>query len=200
MDNKNITSEDMKFINVIFKMIAAACPAFKNAWPDKETTNTAKQIWIGVLKQEGLTSEQIHHGLGKIKSSFAPNVHKFVALCKPTPEELGLPPADIAYREAVRESHPTSDKNWSHEAIYQAAKDTGMAELRLMSQEQGIRRFKEHYERAIKSFMDGSLDTKLPKKLENREDQHIQTEIGKRQLAALKELLGPAKKRKLKLR
>ncbi len=114
-------------VNALFKELQAIFPAWKQAWPDAESLNAAKRSWIKAFIVAGITTlEQIRYGLQncrQIGGDFAPSVGKFIKWCQPTPEMLGIPSHDKAFREALENSHPSrfGARTWSHPAVRHAA-------------------------------------------------------------------------------
>lgn len=78
--------------------------------------------------------EQIRFGVERCRglgTDFAPSVGRFIKLCLPTPEMLGIPPHDVAFREALVNAHLSrfGGRTWSHLAIRHAALQCEMHNL-----------------------------------------------------------------------
>ena len=102
-ESKALTLEVM---NRLFQSLQRICPGFRAAWTTQEDYEGAKQEWLKAFHDAHLNDVAlIKQGLDRLRLSptpFVPSSGEFIALCQPTAEELGLPPVDIAYREAVR--------------------------------------------------------------------------------------------------
>lgn len=91
-------------VNDIFRELAITFPAWRTAYPDAESLNSAKQVWAKGLIENGVTDmELICIGLRVARSQampFIPSVGQFVAWCKSeVPSQLGLPTADEVMAE-----------------------------------------------------------------------------------------------------
>lgn len=87
----------------------------------------------------------------------------FRELCRLSPEDLGLPDAHRAYVEAATHSE---GKEWSHGAVYQAAKETGFFELRTGTEREVFPLFRNNYEAMCRRVIAGeNLDMPVQKAL-----------------------------------
>ncbi|QBR34414.1 Replication protein P [Pseudomonas sp. S150] len=170
----------------------AIFPAWKQAWPDKEATNAAKATWTKAFMAEKITTiEQIRFGIErcrKLGSDFAPSVGKFINLCQPTPEMLGLPPLETAFREACRNVHPSmaGQANWSHDAIWHTAKESGFESLNRLETSLARKLFERNYVITVRRLIDGLPLQKMPLALPARVDGRRTPEVGNRALAELR--------------
>jgi hypothetical protein len=121
-------------INNVFARLKAIFPAWRNAYPDDAELAEAKKIWVRGFIDAGINStEQVAAGMRKARLSgvdFFPSVGKFIAWCKPQPEDIGLPPASSAYQEAAYHAGHPSRRVWSHPAVYAAGGRCGWFDLR----------------------------------------------------------------------
>lgn len=102
-----INTEAVQNVNEIFRELAATCPAWRSAYPDAESLNSAKQVWAKGLIENGVTSMGlIRCGLREARSRdlpFVPSVGTFVTWCKAKSAELmGLPTVDDVMYEFER--------------------------------------------------------------------------------------------------
>lgn len=146
-----VDAQTADVVEKIFLQLQAIFPAWKQAWPDTQALAMAKRSWTRGLMDAGIRDiEQVRFGIEQCRrsgSAFAPSIGQFVAWCQPTPEMLGLPPANAAYREACRNSHPAAgEPAWSHEAVRHAACEVGMDRIRNLPEEQSRRLFDRAYE------------------------------------------------------
>lgn len=96
-------------VNDIFRELAITFPAWRTAYPDAESLNSAKQVWAKGLIENGVTDmELICIGLRVARSQampFIPSVGQFVAWCKSeVPSQFGLPTVDEVMAEFDRYS------------------------------------------------------------------------------------------------
>ena len=108
---KQLDPGTTEVVNALFKELQAIFPAWKQAWPDDEALKAAKRSWIKSFVAAGInTLEQIRFGIQKCRvlgTDFAPSSGKFIKLCQPTPEEMGIPPLARALAEALENFHPS---------------------------------------------------------------------------------------------
>ncbi|WP_323151430.1 replication protein P [Pseudomonas glycinae] len=182
----------VQVINALFRELMAIFPAWKQAWPDKEATSAAKATWTKAFMAEKITTiEQIRFGIEqcrKLGSDFAPSVGKFINLCQPTPEMLGLPPLETAFREACRNVHPSmaGQANWSHDAIWHTAKESGFESLNRLETSLARKLFERNYVITVRRLIDGLPLQKMPLALPARVDGRRTPEVGNRALAELR--------------
>lgn len=126
--------------------------------------------WAAALA--GLTGVQIGAGLTALTETedkqlqeWPPSAPQFRALCENrTPEAFGLPSEEKAYREATRNAHPgmAGVANWSHEAVYHAAKETGFYNLNKLRMEDSRKLFLRNYAIACRMVMAGEKLKPMP--------------------------------------
>lgn len=156
-----VSPETTEVVNALFRKLRGIFPAWRQAWPSTEALNAAKEEWIKGFAAEGIRSiEQIKFGIQncrKAKKPFAPSVGEFIALCKPSREDFGMPPASDAWIGALMGIY-------SHEAVHLAAMATGLFDLRGAKQDdRGLRqRFDRNYEVILRRAQEGQpLDGKI---------------------------------------
>ncbi|WP_062390754.1 replication protein P [Pseudomonas abietaniphila] len=173
-----IDSGTVQVINALFRELMAIFPAWKQAWPDQEAIGAAKATWTKAFMAENITKiEQIRFGIEqcrKLGSDFAPSVGKFIKLCQPTPQMLGIPPLEKAFREACRNAHPmmAGKGKWSHNAVWHTAKECGFEPLNRLETSLALKLFERNYVITIRRLVDGlplqSMPLALPAKAEAR--------------------------------
>ncbi|MGP6426334.1 replication protein P [Pseudomonas pharyngis] len=182
----------VQVINSLFRELMAIFPAWKQAWPDNDATNAAKATWTKAFMAEKITTiEQIRFGIEqcrKLGSDFAPSVGKFINLCQPTPEMLGLPSLEAAFREACRNVHPSmaGQANWSHDAIWHTAKESGFESLNRLETSLARKLFERNYVITVRRLIDGLPLQKMPLALPARVDGRRTPEVGNKALAELR--------------
>lgn len=87
--------------------------------------------WLQGL--QGITPAQLGVAITKCAASgkeFPPTFPKFREMCAWASADLGLPPAEVAYREACHNAHRNRDDHvWSHAAVWHAARAVGFDAL-----------------------------------------------------------------------
>lgn len=100
IDSEQIAS----FVNAVFDQLKSIFPAWSAAWKTQGDIDNAKKIWIIAFAENGITTKkQVSLGLKacrSLKTDFLPSIGKFIELCKPTPENLGLPDPETAFKTA----------------------------------------------------------------------------------------------------
>lgn len=148
-------------VNALFKELKAIFPAWRQAWPDDETLDAAKRSWIKAFIAEGINQiEQIRYGIQNCRNlggDFAPSVGKFIKWCQPTPEMLGIPSHDRAFREALDNSHPSrfGERTWSHPAVRHAALQCEIHNLCDQIPEKASKVFDRAYDITIRRLVKG---------------------------------------------
>ena len=96
---------------------------FTSMFTTTEILREAERLWAIEFIHHGLTPRMLAIGTQKAitKPGFCPDLPEFIALCRPTAEDVGLPPMAAAYAEACRNSYPGAEVRWSHPAVYHAA-------------------------------------------------------------------------------
>ncbi len=176
---KALNAEAAKSVNEIFRALQGAFPAWRSAFPDDDSLRVAKATWVKGLMAAGVTDlKQIARGVERARlseSDFFPSVGKFISWCRLSPEEMGLPPEDLAWREINQHSHHVLVHQWSHPAIYEAGSRTGWFDIRTRSDEReraGLRKaFGGHYLAVIKELEQGAEFT-MPAADETRLEHH----------------------------
>jgi hypothetical protein len=141
-----------KIINELFRELRTIRTAWRQAWPDKAAYQAAKPVWVRALFEGGIhTQEQIDMGLARCRAEdtdFIPSPGKFISLCMPTPEMVGLPGLEAAYEQAMRNCHPAmrGREKWFHPAVYHATAAAGFHSLPLLSRELGLASFGKRYQ------------------------------------------------------
>lgn len=187
-----IDSGTADVVNKLFVELQSIFPAWRQAWPDDKALSAAKRSWIKGFMAEGISNlEQIRFGLERCRRSggdFAPSVGRFIHWCQPTPEMLGLPAFEAAYREATRIAHPAADRAGVHAAVFHAACETGFYELANLSEEKSRKLFERNYAATIRMVMAREPLREIPKALPERVSVRT-PEIGRSALDELRQIV-----------
>lgn len=155
-------------INDLFKELRSIRSAWRQAWPDKETYQSSKRQWFqAFIEAEVCTPGQIAFGMSQVRKhpgDFIPSPGQFIEWCKPTPEMLGLPPLGKAHREACRNAHPgmAGQGNWSHNAVWHAAKECGFENLNRLAVDLSLKLFERNYAIAVRRLLAGQPLQTMP--------------------------------------
>lgn len=158
---KTLPPGTVDVVNALFKELQAIFPAWKQAWPTDDALDSAKRSWVKAFLVEGINQlEQIRFGVERCRSlgtDFMPSVGRFIKLCQPTAEMLGIPPHDKAFREALENSHPSrfGARSWSHPAVRHAALQCEMHNLGDLIPEKAGKVFDRAYDITIRLLMQG---------------------------------------------
>lgn len=194
---KGIDDAAGRVVNLLIKELKAIFPAWRQAWPDDESLAMYKKSMVKGFVAEGITQvEQIRFGVGacrRLASDFVPSVGRFIALCHPSPELLGLPSEGDAYAEATRNAYPNAGQVvWSHPAVSHAAREVGIYNLSTLPLKSSRELFGRAYAIVCRMIANGQplrpILVGLPEKVEGRRTP----EVGR---AALDKLRGRNKEK-----
>lgn len=186
-------------VNKLFRELQAIFPAWKQAWPDDAALAAAKRSWTKAFMAAGITQlEQIRFGLAMARTSggdFMPSSGKFVKWCTPTPEMLGLPDCEKAFREALRMAHPAmgaridDPEAWSHQAVRHAALEAGLYSLGRLQMDPARKLFERAYELTCKMVLAGEPLREIPKALPAKCSAPADSHKARAALAAMRSAL-----------
>lgn len=181
-DPKKIDDAAGRVVNALIKELKAIFPAWRQAWGDDNDLKAYKQSMTKGFVAEGITSvEQIRFGVQacrRLSSDFVPSVGRFIALCHPTPEALGLPTEDDAYAEATRNAYPNAGEVvWSHVAVSHAAREVGLYNLSTLPLKSSRELFNRAYKITCRLVASGQplrpILVGLPEKVEGRRTPEV---------------------------
>lgn len=181
-----------RVVNMLIRELKAIFPAWRQAWPDDDSLQMYKRAMVKGFVSTGITSvEQIRFGVQacrQLPTDFVPSVGRFIAMCQPTPEVLGLPSENDAYAEAVRNAYPGAGRAvWSHAAVSHAAREVGLYNLANLPLKASRELFARSYQIVCRMVAGGQplrpILIGLPEKVEGRSTP----EVGR---AALEKLRG----------
>jgi hypothetical protein len=157
----NVDESTGAVVEKIFRQLQAIFPAWRQAWPDEASKNTAMRSWTKGFIDAGISQiAQVEFGIKKCRRSgspFAPSIGQFIEWCTPGPEEFGMPVVADAWMQALMGTY-------GHEAVRIAANETGVFDLRSASQDdKRLReRFDRNYEIVLRRAQSGQpLDGKI---------------------------------------
>jgi len=125
----------------------------------QEVIDVVKEAWAEEFERKKTTVQQMKKGLDRLVDDgvkFFPDIGEFLELCKPTPEELGLPSLHKAFNEACTNAHKDNGFKWSHEAVRQAAIRVTLHYLKHEPRRYSESKFKDHYSDVVDSVIAGN--------------------------------------------
>jgi hypothetical protein len=157
---KDFDNQTILVVNQLFKDLFSVNPAWKVSIGNDEDISNCKRQWISAFKENNITSiELLRKGMVKMRARSSPffvSPGEFIAMCALEAKDIGAPPLDDAYMEAIRNAYPDgTEKKWSHPAVKYAAHKSDMFFLRNRSAHESKPRFKENYELACKEHAEG---------------------------------------------
>ncbi|MBX9754661.1 MAG: replication P family protein [Pseudomonadaceae bacterium] len=182
-------------INELFETMKGIKPAWRQCWPTQREYDSAKLEWLAAFMRNGICQiEQIQNGIRMAAAStspFVPPTGEFVAWCF-APEGFGLPSAERAYAQAVRNGHPAqmSCARWSHPAVFHAAVAAGFSTLQRLESGLGLKRFAAKYLEQCKKLARGEELAPAPVAALPAPQNMGSPEVAAAQLAAMREKLG----------
>lgn len=193
VEEVTFTEYDYKVVNKLFKTFTHIFPAFRHAWGTQEEFEAAKREWMKAFKQAKLADlEKIKFGVNQYRmltTPFVPSPGQFIAMCEPTPEQLGLPTIADAWRQ-VKRQFGNITMAFSHSVIDHAVLESEIKNLRMLSEKNALELFARNYEISIRMFVEGRELREIPKAIENKYYKKPSSEkIISGELAKMKEIL-----------
>ena len=176
----NIPKNQVELINLIFAELEITFHnQFHKAFPDEETLNLAKQLWLAKL--EKFDNEIIFKAIDKIieTSKYLPSLSAVLNQIKELKfQQQKIPPPNVAYAEATSlgEISPL-DFNWSHPFVYHAGTKVGWYRLKTEAEFEIKSDFIDAYEEILEmSEVKNSLLSLPEKKEEFFEDEPLSSD------------------------
>ena len=176
----NIPKNQVELINLIFAELEITFHnQFHKAFPDEETLNLAKQLWLAKL--EKFDNEIIFKAIDKIieTSKYLPSLSAVLNQIKELKfQQQKIPPPNVAYAEvtSLGEISPL-DFNWSHPFVYHAGAKVGWYRLKTESEFEIKSDFIDAYEEILEmSEVKNSLLSLPEKKEEFFEDEPLSSD------------------------
>ena len=176
----NIPKNQVELINLIFAELEITFHnQFHKAFPDEETLNLAKQLWLAKL--EKFDNEIIFKAIDKIieTSKYLPSLSAVLNQIKELKfQQQKIPSSNVAYAEATSlgEISPL-DFNWSHPFVYHAGAKVGWFRLKTEAEFEIKSDFIDAYEEILEmSEVKNSLLSLPEKKEEFFEDEPLSSD------------------------
>lgn len=165
---RTVDADTVQVVNELFRELQATFPAWKQAWPDAVALGAAKRAYIKAFMESGInTLEQIGYGMQQARNSASPWVPapgEFIGWCTPTPDMVGIPSLESAFREALGNAHPSrfgTQRDWSHPAVRHAALQCEIDNLCDLPSDSARRIFSRAYEVTVRAVMRGEALTDI---------------------------------------
>lgn len=159
--------ETADIINLIFTRFKGFVTALKYNADCITSLDSIKFEYTDALIRNNVRDlSSVIRGINRLSdkgSPFLPSPGEFIALCKATPEDIGAPTVEVAFREACYNSNPSSgtSKKWSHPTVKFAWRSIGSWELQQSSRVKTLPVFHNYYLDAISRYANGELQELL---------------------------------------
>lgn len=176
-----IPNNRIELVNLIFTQLEVTYHnQFHKAYPDKNSLNLAKQLWLTQLQK--FDEKIVFESVGKLMttSDFLPTLSKVINSCIESKlKSNGIPNVNYAYKEACHSRNNFEKFSWSHPIIFYIGSKTGWDYLWTQAEKETFKEFKLNYDFLVNEYLDGKEFSKpnfpeLPKTLRvkvNKESQ-----------------------------
>ena len=176
-----IPNNRIELVNLIFTQLEVTYHnQFHKAYPDKNSLNLAKQLWLTQLQR--FDEKIVFESVGKLMttSDFLPTLSKVINSCTESKlKSNGIPNVNYAYKEACHSRNNFEKFSWSHPIIFYIGSKTGWDYLWTQAEKETFKEFKLNYDLLVNEYLEGKEFSKpnfpeLPKTLRvkvNKESQ-----------------------------
>ena len=176
-----IPNNRIELVNLIFTQLEVTYHnQFHKAYPDKNSLNLAKQLWLTQLQR--FDEKIVFESVGKLMttSDFLPTLSKVINYCIESKlKSNGIPNVNYAYKEACHSRNNFEKFAWSHPIIFYIGSKTGWDYLWTQAEKETFKEFKLNYDLLVNEYLEGKEFSKpnfpeLPKTLRvkvNKESQ-----------------------------
>ena len=181
MSNIKIPKNKVELINLIFTQLEVTYHnQFHKAYPDKNSLNLAKQLWLNQLQifEAKIVFDSIN--ILMTSSEFLPSLSKLIITCKESKAKLnGIPSAAQAYKEACSARNDFENFSWSHPIVFYIGTETGWDFLWTQSEKETFKEFLSNYNNLIDDFINGKVFRdpnfpQLPKDIKTKPNKSAQ--------------------------
>ena len=176
-----IPNNRIELVNLIFTQLEVTYHnQFHKAYPDKNSLNLAKQLWLTQLQR--FDEKIVFESVGKLMttSDFLPTLSKVINYCIESKlKSNGIPNVNYAYKEACHSRNNFERFTWSHPIIFYIGSKTGWDYLWTQAEKETFREFKLNYYILVNEYLVGKEFSKpnfakLPNTLEVKVDKKSQ--------------------------
>lgn len=151
-----ISQEQKEALNAVFSLFRVNYHnQYYKAFPDTETLNTIKKLWLNSLNQ--IPAEVMVAGAERIiqRSEFLPTLAQMLQACCVDKDGNPLADARSAFIEACNAPSPKTDYQWSHPLVYHAGRKTGWHRLASSDENYSFPIFRQQYQNLLEGLMRG---------------------------------------------
>ena len=176
-----IPNNRIELVNLIFTQLEVTYHnQFHKAYPDKNSLNLAKQLWLTQLQR--FDEKIVFESVGKLMttSDFLPTLSKVINYCIESKlKSNGIPNVNYAYKEACHSRNNFEKFTWSHPIIFYIGSKTGWDYLWTQSEKETFKEFKLNYDILVNEYLEGKEFSepnfpKLPNTLEAKVNKKSQ--------------------------
>ena len=176
-----IPNNRIELVNLIFTQLEVTYHnQFHKAYPDKNSLNLAKQLWLTQL--ERFDEKNVFESVSKLitTSDFLPTLSKVINSCIESKlKSNGIPNVNYAYKEACHSRNNFEKFSWSHPIIFYIGSKTGWDYLWTQAEKETFTEFKLNYDLLVNEYLEGKEFSKpkfpeLPKTLSVKVDKKSQ--------------------------
>ena len=176
-----IPNNRIELVNLIFTQLEVTYHnQFHKAYPDKNSLNLAKQLWLTQL--ERFDEKIVFESVSKLitTSDFLPTLSKVINSCIESKlKSNGIPNVNYAYKEACHSRNNFEKFSWSHPIIFYIGSKTGWDYLWTQAEKETFKEFKLNYDLLVNEYLEGKKFSKpnfpeLPKTLRVKVDKKSQ--------------------------
>ena len=183
-----IPNNRIELVNLIFTQLEVTYHnQFHKAYPDKNSLNLAKQLWLTQLQR--FDEKIVFESVGKLMttSDFLPTLSKVINSCIESKlKSNGIPNVNYAYKEACHSRNNFEKFTWSHPIIFYIGSKTGWDYLWTQAEKETFTEFKLNYDLLVNEYLEGKEFSK-PKFPELPKTQRIKVDK-KSQLKKIQDL------------
>ena len=176
-----IPNNRIELVNLIFTQLEVTYHnQFHKAYPDKNSLNLAKQLWLTQLQR--FDEKIVFESVGKLMttSDFLPTLSKVINYCIESKlKSNGIPNVNYAYKEACHSRNNFEKFTWTHPIIFYIGSKTGWDYLWTQAEKETFREFKLNYDILVNEYLEGKEFSKpnfpkLPNTFEVKVDKKSQ--------------------------
>ncbi len=194
MDPVSLNQLSCNIVDKIFGSFMLLCRGFDALYADTNRLKAEKTQWFMHFTKNGIIAiSQVQRGMDRLSLHRHPNppqLGEFLDWCNPSGEELGIPDVRVAYKQAVSNSYPGSDKRWDHPAVYTAWRQTGSENLSKLPSAQSYPMFERNYEIIKRRLIAGDPVEDIPLGIVAETPVRRTSEIAERELENMRAILG----------
>ena len=152
-----IPNNRIELVNLIFTQLEVTYHnQFHKAYPDKNSLNLAKQLWLTQLQR--FDEKIVFESVGKLMttSDFLPTLSKVINSCIESKlKSNGIPNVNYAYKEACHSRNNFEKFTWSHPIIFYIGSKTGWDYLWTQAEKETFTEFKLNYDLLVNEYLEG---------------------------------------------